>query len=77
MKQKSSIALKQLQSFNTQFSKVPQSLKEYSEYIESYNEVLLETADGKMEKKKIEIEEMHFELKQRFDVNPLKTTDTV
>lgn len=31
--------------------------------------------DAKLEKKKTEIEEMHFELKQKFESNPLKASD--
>jgi hypothetical protein len=42
-------------------------LKEYAEYIEARNEVAEANKDDKLNKKKIELDEMFYELKQRFD----------
>lgn len=66
---------KQLVSYNQNLSKLPTNLKEYAEYIEYYNEVVEAMADKKLDNKKLEIEEMQFELKQRFRSNPLKQED--
>lgn len=41
-------------------------MKEYANYIMYFNEIKEAMKDSKLEKKKIEIEEMHFELKQKF-----------
>lgn len=42
-----------------------------------FNEIKDAMKDNKLEKKKIEIEEMHFELKQKFSNFTVDTSDTV
>lgn len=65
----------QLVKYNQNLTKLPNTLKDYAEYIEFYNEVAEGMADKKLDNKKLEIEEMQFELKQRFRTNPLKIED--
>lgn len=52
-------------------------MKEYASYIIFYNEIREAMKDSKLERKKVEIEEMHFELKQKFQSYVVETADTV
>lgn len=63
MKKKADVTLRQLHQYNNNLSKPPTNLKDYANYIMNYNEIQEAMKDNKLEKKKIEIEEMHFELK--------------
>lgn len=56
-----------MQQYNGNLSKPPSNtLKDYATYINFYNEVQDAAKDSKLEKKKQEIEEMHYELKIKF-----------
>lgn len=77
MKKKADATLRQLHQFSNNMSKPPTNLKDYANYIMYFNEIKEAMKDSKLEKKKIEIEEMHFELKQKFSNFIVDTSDTV
>jgi len=58
MKKKSDALNKQLQTYNGNLSKPPNTLKEYCEYIEFFNEITEAMNGNKLENKKKDIEEM-------------------
>jgi hypothetical protein len=55
----------------------PTALKDYAEFIESFNEVKEATSENQLEIKKQEILDMFSELRKSFESNPLKPSDIV